>query len=228
MKILVIEDETELRGLIARALRKERFVVEEAADCFSAEEKLSLFEYDCVILDIMLPDGCGLNLLRDLKREEKRANVIIVSARDSVEDKVSGLEEGADDYLPKPFHMDELIARVRCVIRRGLGTASSGISYGNVKLYPEKRCVMVGETELELVKKEYDILHYFMLRPGHTVDKAALAEAVWGDSVYLSDSLDFIYSQVKNLRRKLREMGADIELKSIYGFGYKLSEKERG
>lgn len=226
MKILIIEDECELRGLIARALRKEQFVVEEAADCFSAEEKLSLFEYDCVILDIMLPDGNGLILLRKLKSEEKRTNVIIISARDSVEDKVAGLEEGADDYLPKPFHMAELIARVRSVIRRGFGIASAGISCGNVILYPEKRSVFAGGMELELAKKEYDILHYFMLRPGHTVDKTALAEAVWGDSVYLTDSLDFIYSQVKNLRRKLKEMGADIELKSIYGFGYKLSEKE--
>lgn len=226
MKILVIEDEGELRGLIARALRKEQFIVEEAADCITASEKLSSFEYDCILLDIMLPDGSGLELLRKLKNKDKGTNFIIISARNSVEDKVTGLEEGADDYLPKPFHMAELIARVRSVIRRGFGTTSSGISYGNVTLQSEKRSVRVDGKELELVKKEYDILHYFMLRPGHTVNKSSLAEAVWGDSIYLADSFDFIYSQVKNLRRKLQESGADIELKSIYGFGYKLIEKE--
>lgn len=228
MKVLIIEDEGELRGLIARALRKEQFIVEEAADCFTAADKLAMFSYDCILLDIMLPDGNGLDLLRKLKDSGKGTNVIIISARNSVEDKVSGLEEGADDYLPKPFHMAELIARVKSVIRRSIGTASSGITCGNVKLYPEKRSVQVGGKELELVKKEYDILQFFLLRVGNTIDKETLAEAVWGDSIYLADSFDFIYSQMKNLRRKLQNSGADIEIRSIYGFGYRLVEKEEG
>ena len=135
-------------------------------------------------------------------------------------------EEGADDYLPKPFHTAELLARIKSVTRRSNGSGRNGIVYGNVKLNPDSRTVEVCGKALTLVKKEYDILHYFLLRPGHMVDKSVLAEAVWGDDIYLADNFDFIYSQVKNLRKKLEEAGADIEIKSVYGFGYKLVTKE--
>ena len=228
MKILLIEDEESLRGLIARALRKEGYVVEEAATYDEAWDRLNLFSYDCILLDIMLPDGSGLELLRTFKTEGKTMNVIIISARNSLEDKVLGLEEGADDYLPKPFHMAELLARVKSVIRRSGASGRNGIAFGNVRVNPDSRTAGVGDKNLALLKKEYDILHYFLLRPGHMIDKAALAEAVWGDSVYLSDNFDFIYSQVKNLRKKLEAAGADVEIKSVYGFGYKLVEKENG
>ena len=144
----------------------------------------------------------------------------------SLEDKIIGLEEGADDYLPKPFHTAELLARIKSVTRRSNGSGRNGIVYGNVKLNPDSRTVEVCGKALTLVKKEYDILHYFLLRPGHMVDKSVLAEAVWGDDIYLADNFDFIYSQVKNLRKKLEEAGADIEIKSVYGFGYKLVTKE--
>lgn len=228
MKILLIEDEESLRGLIARALRKEGYVVEEAATYDEAWDRLNLFSYDCILLDIMLPDGSGLELLRTFKTEGKTMNVIIISARNSLEDKVLGLEEGADDYLPKPFHMAELLARVKSVIRRSGASGRNGIAFGNVRVNPDSRTAEVGDKNLALLKKEYDILHYFLLRPGHMIDKAALAEAVWGDSVYLSDNFDFIYSQVKNLRKKLEAADADVEIKSVYGFGYKLVEKENG
>lgn len=226
MKVLLIEDEESLRGLIGRALRKEQYVVEEAATYDEAWEKLSLFSYDCVLLDIMLPDGSGLDLLKTFKTEGKTMNVIIISARDSLEDKVLGLEEGADDYLPKPFHMAELLARVKSVIRRSGGSGRSGMAFGNVKVNPESRTAEVGGKTLPLLRKEYDILTYFIMRPGHMIDKSVLAEAVWGDSIYLADNFDFIYSQVKNLRKKLEESGADIEIKSVYRFGYKLVIKE--
>lgn len=226
MKILVIEDERSLQELIARALLKEHYVVEVASTYGEAWEKLSLFSYDCILLDIMLPDGNGLDLLKAFREEGKALTVIILSARNSLEDKIIGLEEGADDYLPKPFHTAELLARIKSVTRRSNGSGRNGIVYGNVKLNPDSRTVEVCGKALTLVKKEYDILHYFLLRPGHMVDKSVLAEAVWGDAIYLADNFDFIYSQVKNLRKKLEEAGADIEIKSVYGFGYKLVTKE--
>lgn len=226
MKILVIEDERSLQELIARALLKEHYVVEVASTYGEAWEKLSLFSYDCILLDIMLPDGNGLDLLKTFREEGKALTVIILSARNSLEDKIIGLEEGADDYLPKPFHTAELLARIKSVTRRSNGSGRNGIVYGNVKLNPDSRTVEVCGKALTLVKKEYDILHYFLLRPGHMVDKSVLAEAVWGDDIYLADKFDFIYSQVKNLRKKLEEAGADIEIKSVYGFGYKLVTKE--
>lgn len=226
MKILVIEDERSLQELIARALLKEHYVVEVASTYGEAWEKLSLFSYDCILLDIMLPDGNGLDLLKAFREEGKALTVIILSARNSLEDKIIGLEEGADDYLPKPFHTAELLARIKSVTRRSNGSGRNGIVYGNVKLNPDSRTVEVCGKALTLVKKEYDILHYFLLRPGHMVDKSVLAEAVWGDDIYLADNCDFIYSQVKNLRKKLEEAGADIEIKSVYGFGYKLVTKE--
>ena len=203
MKILVIEDERSLQELIARALLKEHYVVEVASTYGEAWEKLSLFSYDCILLDIMLPDGNGLDLLKAFREEGKALTVIILSARNSLEDKIIGLEEGADDYLPKPFHTAELLARIKSVTRRSNGSGRNGIVYGNVKLNPDSRTVEVCGKALTLVKKEYDILHYFLLRPGHMVDKSVLAEAVWGDDIYLADNVDFIYSQVKNLRKKL-------------------------
>ena len=148
--------------------------------------------------------------------------MIIISARDSLEDKLRGLEDGADDYLPKPFHLAELSARIRSVARRTRGGGRRGITLGNVTVEPESFRAVVDGRELQLLKKEFDILAYFMQRPGHVIDKAVLAEAVWGDHIDQADNFNFVYSQMKNLRRKLEEAGATIELKAVYGFGYKL------
>ena len=222
MKLLIVEDEPSLREIMVRTLRGERYVVEEAADYASALAKLEDYDYDCILLDIMLPGGSGLRLLERLKELRKSAGVIIISARDSLDDKVEGLELGADDYLPKPFHLAELSARIRSVIRRHQRDGLESLDAGNVRLFPDRQRVEVAGREVELVRKEYDILHYFMSRPGRMVNKATLAEAVWGDHIDQSDNFDFVYAQMKNLRRKLADAGADIELKSIYGFGYKL------
>jgi DNA-binding response OmpR family regulator len=156
----------------------------------------------------------------------RRENVIIISARDSVDDRVAGLELGADDYLSKPFHMAELMARIRSVLRRGRTGGSLTLDMGNVSLDPSSRRVTIGGKGVELLKKEFDILFYFMQRPDHLVDKAVLAEAVWGDYADESDNFQFIYAQIKNLRRKLKEANARIEIRSIYGFGYKLTNVE--
>ena len=222
MKLLIVEDEPSLREIMVRTLRGERYVVEEAADYASALAKLEDYDYDCILLDIMLPGGSGLRLLERLKELRESAGVIIISARDSLDDKVEGLELGADDYLAKPFHLAELSARIRSVIRRHQRDGQESLDAGNVRLFPDRQRVEVAGRELELVRKEYDILHYFMSRPGRMVNKATLAEAVWGDHIDQSDNFDFVYAQMKNLRRKLADAGADIELKSIYGFGYKL------
>ena len=223
MKILIVEDEPSLRELIQRSLEKERYVVEVAADFNSALCKIEDYDYDCVLLDIMLPDGNGLNLLERPKAMHKRENVIIISAKDSLEDKVLGLELGADDYLPKPFHLAELNARIKSVIRRQHHDGEVDIRLGNIRILPDKYQVLIDEKEVELNRKEYDILLYFINRPGRLVNKNTLAESVWGDHIDQVDNFDFIYAQIKNLRKKLKDAGATAEIKAVYGFGYKMT-----
>ncbi len=224
MKILVVEDESGLRETIRTSLQKEKFVVETAANYFSALDKINDYDYDCILLDIMLPGGSGLDLLRELKRLRRSDSVIIISAKDSLDDKIDGLELGADDYLTKPFHLAELNARVKSLIRRRVANGDMTITIGNLTLDPDKHLVKVGDTPLQLNRKEYDLLYYFVVNPNRVINKMSLAESVWGDNIDQADSLDFIYSQVKNLRKKLKQAGATLELKAVYGFGYKLSE----
>ena len=223
MKILIIEDEPSLREPIQRSLEKERYVVEAAADFQSGLRKIEVYDYDCVLLDIMLPDGDGLNLLEQLKKMRKRENVIIISAKDSLDDKVLGLELGADDYLPKPFHLAELNARIKSVIRRQRRDGEMDIRLANIRIVPDTFQVFVDDKEIELNRKEYDILLYFANRPGRLVNKNTLAESVWGDHIDQVDNFDFIYAQIKNLRKKLKDAGALAELKAVYGFGYKMT-----
>ena len=223
MKILIIEDEPSLRELIQRSLEKERYVVEAAADFQSGLRKIEDYDYDCVLLDIMLPDGNGLNLLEQLKKMRKRENVIIISAKASLDDKGLGLELGADDYLPKPFHLAELNARIKSVIRRQRRDGEMDIRLANIRIVPDTFQVFVDDKEIELNRKEYDILLYFANRPGRLVNKNTLAESVWGDHIDQVDNFDFIYAQIKNLRKKLKDAGALAELKAVYGFGYKMT-----
>lgn len=222
MKILIVEDEPALRELIQRSLEKERYITEVAPDYDTAIEKVEVYDYDCILLDIMLPGGNGLNLLKHLKDLRKKENVIVISAKDSLEDKILGLELGADDYLPKPFHLAELNARVKSVLRRKHRDGEHAIVMGNVRLLPDSFQVWINNEQLELSRKEYDILHYFMNRPNRMVNKNTLAESVWGDHIDQVDNFDFIYAQIKNLRKKLKNHQASIEIKAVYGFGYKL------
>ena len=215
MKILIIEDEPSLRELIQRSLEKERYVVEAAADFQSGLRKIEDYDYDCVLLDSMLPDGYGLNLLEQLNKMHKRENVIIISAKDSLDDKVLGLELGADDYLPKPFHLAELNARIKSVIRRQRRDGERDIRLANIRIVPDTFQVFVDDKEIELNRKEYDILLYFAYRPGRLVNKNTLAESVWGDHIDQVDNFDFIYAQIKNLRKKLKDAGALAELKAV-------------
>jgi DNA-binding response OmpR family regulator len=223
MKILIIEDEVELREVLTRSLTAERYVVETAATYREARSKAMIYHYDCLLLDIMLPDGNGLDLLRTLTEAGRRTNVIILSAKDSIDDKVAGLDLGADDYLPKPFHLAELHARLKSVLRRRTRNGERLLQCGNVSLNPETFQAEVEGRNLELGRKEFDILVYFMNRPNQLVEKQTLAEAVWGDHTDQADNFDFIYAQIKNLRKRLKEAGAGIEIKTAYGFGYKLT-----
>ena len=226
MKLLIIEDDASLSEIMCRALRSEGYVVECAATFFDADDKIAGYSYDCILLDIMLPDGNGLKLLEHIKALDKGDRVIIISARDSIDDKVAGLDLGADDYLAKPFYMAELSARIKSVLRRGSAAVSKQMCAGNIELSIESRRVAVGGSDVPLLKKEFDILLYFMQRPGHIVDKAVLAESVWGDHIDAVDNFQFVYAQIKNLRKRLAEAGATFNIKAVYGFGYKFCEVE--
>jgi DNA-binding response OmpR family regulator len=225
MKILIVEDEKELLKAIAESLAKEHYVIEMVDNFLSASEKIEVYDYDCILLDIMLPNGSGLQLLEQLKNTGKSGNVIIISAKDSLDDKLKGLELGADDYLTKPFHIAELNARIKAVIRRNKLDGKNTIEISNVILDLKERTFFVNKKNVPLNRKEFDTLSYFLLNKNRLVTKTALAEHVWGDNIDQADNYDFIYYQIKNLRKKLQTANAEIEIEAVYGIGYKLIEK---
>ncbi len=222
MKILVIEDEPGMLESIVQSLQKEVYVVETATDYHAAIEKTGVYDYDCILLDISLPGGSGLEILKSLKKQQKADGVIIISAKSSLDDKITGLNLGADDYLPKPFHLAELHARVRSIVRRRKFEGNNVFSLNNLTIDTNERTVTVNGADMNLNRKEYDILLYLLTNKNRMVTKTALAEHVWGDRIDEADSFEFIYSQIKNLRKKLKDSAAEVEIQSIYGIGYKL------
>lgn len=222
MKILVIEDEPDLLDVIQQSLEKENFLVESAQTYPAALDKIISFDYNCILLDIMLPGGNGLDLLQELKNLDKSENVIIISAKNSLDDKLKGLNLGADDYLTKPFHIAELTARVKSVLRRKSFQGKHTIRLGNLVLDVEERTLLIENKPLLLNRKEFDILTYMVVNRNRLVNKTSLAEHVWGDHMDEADDYEFIYSQIKNLRKKLKDSKADVEVQAIYGLGYKL------
>ncbi|WP_018341794.1 response regulator transcription factor [Cytophaga aurantiaca] len=222
MKILVIEDEASMQEIIKETLEKEKYLVESATTYDSALDKIISFDYDCILLDITLPDGSGLDILFELKKLDKTSNVIIISAKNSIDDKVAGLNLGADDYLIKPFHIAELTARVKSILRRKTLGGKNELVINNVKVLFDDRIAFVNKEALALNRKEFDVLAYFMVNKNRLVNKTSLAEHVWGDFTDESDDFEFIYSQIKNLRKKLKDHHAEIEIQAVYGIGYKL------
>lgn len=225
MKILVVEDEKDLSDLIVQSLSKEKFVVEVAGDFYTALEKVGSYQYDCILLDIGLPGGSGIEVLKHLRSENKSENVIIISAKDSLDDKIMGLNLGADDYLTKPFHIAELNARVKAVLRRKELDGKQRLDFGNISMDLDEREVYVLNKKIELNRKEFDILNYFLFNKNRLVSKMSLAEHVWGDHIDQADNFDFVYYQIKNLRKKLKEVDAGIEIESVYGTGYRIKEQ---
>jgi len=225
MKILIIEDEHELLIALNNFLVKENFICELAASFHNADDKLSVNEYDIILLDISLPDGNGLNLLKTIKKHQKKAGVIIISARNSIDDKVSGLDQGADDYITKPFQLSELNSRIKAVLRRRQFDGTSILLFNEISVNTESRSVSIGPNEIELTKKEYDLLLFFMINKERVLTKEAISEHLWDDNIDLSDNFDFIYTHLNNIRRKIRMAGGTDYIKTLYGMGYKFSDK---
>lgn len=225
MKILIVEDEAQMLENMTKNLEAEGFLVESATNYKQARDRIGVYAYDCILLDINLPDGNGLELLKIIKKNGLEDGVIIVSAKDSLDDKLQGLDLGADDYLPKPFHMAELRARVKAVLRRRNFEGQDELRLGNISIHTSNRTLFIENKEVELNRKEYEVLLYLVSNKDRLVNKTALAEHVWGDHIDQADSFDFIYSQIKNLRKKLDAHSAAIEIKAVYGIGYKLQTK---
>jgi DNA-binding response OmpR family regulator len=222
MKILIIEDELEIIRSIESFLATERVIVEKAVNYNAGLEKVFLYDYDCILLDISLPGGSGLLILEEMKKADIKGNVIIISAKDSIEDKITGLDLGADDYLTKPFHLSELYARIKAVLRRKHHDGKDVICMGNVSVDFKRHLVFVDNKTLKLNRKEFDIFTFFASNLNRLITKEVLAEHVWGDHIDMADNFDFVYSQMKNLRKKLKDNGADVQLENIYGVGYKM------
>jgi DNA-binding response OmpR family regulator len=223
MKLLIIEDEQDLAESMKIYLSNESFICEVAQDFRSALGKIEVFDYACIILDIGLPGGSGLTLLKELKEAGKSDGVLIISAKNSLEDKVYGLNAGADDYLPKPFHLPELGARVAAIIRRKSFEGKNSLSLDELTIDLSEKTARVNGYSIDLTRKEYDLLLYFMSNKNRVISKNAIAEHLWGDDMDLANSYDFIYTHIKNLRKKLVQAGCPDYIKSVYGMGYKFT-----
>lgn len=224
MKILIVEDEVELLDSIASYLKNEDFICEKASTFFEAEDKLISFNYDIILLDITLPDGNGIDLLKLIKEKSPTTGVLIVSAKNSLDDKLTGLDLGADDYITKPFHLAELNSRVNSLIRRQKFDGNDIIEFNEIQINPSSKEVTVNGKPIELTKKEYNLLLYFVTNKNKVLTKESIAEHLWGDDIEMADSYDFIYTHMGNLRKKIKKLGAPDYLKTMYGLGYKFAE----
>ena len=221
MKILVVEDEKPLLESIISYLNVEGYVCEPAAGFQEAMDKLAIYQYDCVVVDLNLGNGSGFDIISHLKEEKNKAGIIIISARDTLDDRIKGLEIGADDYLVKPFNLAELNARLKSLYRRLNFGGSNSINAGELQIIPDEFKVYAKGELIEITKKEYDLLMFFISNPNRVVTKEIIAEHLWGDYIDTVDSFDFVYTHIKNLRKKLQEKGVHEYIQNIYGVGYK-------
>jgi len=221
MKILIIEDEIALSKSIVTYLKQESYLCEIATNFNTAIEKVDSYDYDCILLDISLPDGNGLNILKVLKENDKTDGVIIISAKDSIDDKIVGLTLGADDYIPKPFHLSELSARIAAVIRRRRFNGGNILVFHEITIDTLAKTVTANSQTIDFTRKEYDLLLYFTINKNRVLSKTAIAEHLSGENADVYDNYDFIYAHIKNMKKKLATVGCNDYLKSIYGMGYK-------
>ena len=222
MKALIVEDQVALLQAVKAALEAEELLCETATNYPEANEKLYLYRYDILVVDINLPGGgTGLDLIREVKAQNPSTGVIVISARDALAQKIEGLELGADDYITKPFDIAELIARVKSLIRRRQFSGSNILNVAGMQIHTDSREVSIGGQQLNLTKSEYDILLFFISNPNRVLTRESMAEHILGDNSDLMDSFDFIYSHIKNLRKKLSTSGIELPLKTVYGIGYK-------
>ncbi|MEK6783076.1 MAG: response regulator transcription factor [Bacteroidota bacterium] len=223
MKILIIEDERELLNAIKEYLQSEGYLCEEAMDLPEGIHKIQRYKYDCVIADIGLPGGSGLKLIAELKAQQSDTGIIIISARNSLDDKINGLDLGSDDYLTKPFHLSELNARIKSLLRRRKFRGNNEVAFKEICLMPDTLRTIVKGSNVVLTKKEFDLLLYFISNPNKVLTKESIVEHLWGDYMDSTDSFDFIYTHVSNLRKKLIDNGSNDYVKTVYGVGYKFT-----
>lgn len=223
MKILIIEDEKALKESIQKYLEYQGYVCETADNFLSAKEKIQQFNYDCIVVDIGLPYGSGLDIVKELKHIESKAGIIIISAKNSLEDKLTGLELGSDDYITKPFHLSELNARINAVLRRRSFGGNKTIAFNEIKLHTDAQRITVHDKAVELTEKEYRLLEYFIVNQRRVLTKHAIAAHVWGDEYEYLSNYDFIYTHIRNLRKKLVDAGCEDYIKTVYGSGYRFT-----
>lgn len=223
MKVLIIEDNRELSGTVQDYLQREGYICSVAATCDEASDRLASFTYDAVLLDLMLPDGNGLSLLKDIRARNKEATVMITSAKDALDDKVHGLESGADDYLTKPFHLSELHARLRAIYRRKHLGGGNELRFEEIAVDPDNRLAKVADRTLDLTAKEFDLLLFFLVNKDRVLSRQSIAEHLWGDYTDTLPNFDFVYQHIKNLRRKITAAGGQDYITTQYGLGYRFT-----
>jgi DNA-binding response OmpR family regulator len=225
LKILIIEDEEGLRESIEEYFNEAGNICETAANYRDAMAKVNLYRYDCILLDITLPGGNGIDILKRIKENHHTDGVLIISAKNSLDDRLEGLNIGADDYLVKPFHLSELKARVMAIIRRKTFNGSNLLLFNEITIDLLAKEVKVGDQPVKFTRKEFALLLYFIANKGKVVSKNAIAEHLWGDGIDMANNFDFIYSHIKNIRKKLMEAGCDDYIHAAYGMGYKFTDQ---
>ncbi|MBN2820659.1 MAG: response regulator transcription factor [Bacteroidales bacterium] len=225
MKVLVIEDEQLLLQNILSYLAKENYICDSADNFNSAFEKIAFNDYDCYVVDIMLGDYNGLTLIENLKKANKEGGVIIISAKNSLDDRLNGLNIGADDYLTKPFHLSELNARIKAILRRRQNKGFKNLVFNEILIDLDSQDTFVNDVKLELTTKEFQLLKYFVINKNRVIKKQSIVDHLWSDE-YNFSSYDFIYTHLTNLRKKLSNSGCKDYIRTIYGLGYKFSESE--
>ena len=220
MKLLLIEDEKELGVSIQKYLTSKDFVCEWVENAKMAIDKISIYDYDCILLDLMLPDDNGFNILKELKLQNKTEGVIIISAKETLETKIEGFNLGADDFLTKPFHLSELLVRIQALIRRKNFKGNNIVVFNEIEIDVFSKTVKVNSRKIEVTKKEIGLLLYLIGNENRVLSKSAIAEHLSGDMADMLDNHDFVYAHIKNLKKKLNDAGSGDYIKSVYGLGY--------